>query len=402
MKWLEENEVKQIEELVNQYWESIRGYWYWLHSHPELSGEEKESAAYIADSLRKIGLAPVENVSCYGVVALIEGKQPGKCVALRADIDALPVEELTGVPFASKYPGKMHACGHDSHAAMLLGVAHVLNDIRDKFSGTVKLIFQPSEENSTSSGAARMIAEGVLENPKVDAIFAQHVASGQTIGNISLRSGAMTAASDRFFITIKGKSCHASRPDKGVDAIAISGQIISALQNIVSRTVSPFDSAVITIGKIVGGTGYNVCAETCEMSGTCRNHNPAVREMIPKRMEQIIKGITEAMGGEYSFRYVYGYDPLINTPETTALVCNTAAEILGKEHVKISKHPGMGGEDFAFYLQKVPGTYYFLGTHKEGTPRWPAHNSHYVPEEESLKIGVHLMAAAALNYLNQM
>jgi len=393
--------MKEFDVLVNQYEATVLEYWHWLHAHPELSGEEKESAAYISAALRNMGLNPIENVGGYGVVALIEGAKPGKCVGLRADFDALSVDELTGLPFASQYPGKMHACGHDSHAAMLLGVAHVLNDMRDQFSGTVKLIFQPSEENSADSGAVRMIADGVLENPKVDAIFGQHVSNSHTLGEISLRRGAMTAASDRFFITVKGKSCHASRPDKGVDAIAISAQIISALQNIVSRTISPFDSSVITIGKIIGGTRYNVGAEICEMEGTCRNLNPDVRDVIPGRIESIIKGIAEGMGAEYTFKYIHGHAPLINTPEMADLVLDVGEEIFGKDHVLYQDHPDMGGEDFAFFVQKVPGAYYWLGCHEEGTPHWPGHNGHFVPAEASLKVGVRLMAKLAMNYLNQ-
>jgi len=393
--------LEQLELLANQYENTVQEYWHWLHAHPELSGEEMESAAYIASALRKIGLKPIERVGGYGVVALIEGAQPGKCVALRADFDALSVEEMTDLPFASQHPGKMHACGHDSHAAMLLGVAHVLNEMRNQFSGTVKLIFQPSEENSADSGAIRMIADGVLDNPKVDAIFGQHVTSDYEIGEIALRNGSMSAASDRFYITVIGKSCHASRPDKGVDAIAISAQIISALQNIISRMVSPFDNSVITIGKIIGGTRYNVGAEICEMEGTCRNLNPVLRDMIPRRMESIIKGITEGMGATYTFKYIHGYAPLNNTPEMAELVFATGAEIFGKENVKTMETPQMGGEDFAFFVQKVPGAYYYLGTHEEGTPRWPGHNGHFVPAEASLKLGVRFMAATALRFLNK-
>ena len=393
--------MKQLDALVQQYESTVLEYWHWLHAHPELSGEEKESAAYIAAALRRMGLEPIEGVGGYGVVALIEGKAPGKCVGLRADFDALSVEELTDLPFASQYPGKMHACGHDAHTAMLLGVAHVLTQMRDQFNGTVKLIFQPSEENSADSGAVRMIADGVLENPKVDAIFGQHVSGSQEVGEISLRGGAMTAASDRFFIKITGKSCHASRPDKGIDAITISAQIISALQNIISRTVSPFDNSVISIGKIVGGTRYNVGAETCEMEGTCRNLNPEVRDVIPVRMEGIIKGIAEGMGAEYDFRYIRGHAPMITTPEMADLVFECGDEMFGRENVKRLEHAGMGGEDFAFFLQKVPGAYYWLGVHEEGTPRWPAHNGHFVPAEASLKLGVRFMATIALKYLKQ-
>lgn len=392
--------MNQLDALVNQYESAVLEYWHWLHAHPELSGEEKESSAYIASALRKMGLAPIERLGGYGVVALIEGVKPGKCVGLRADFDALPINELTGLPFTSLYPGKMHACGHDAHAAMLLGVAHVLNDIRDQFNGTVKLIFQPSEENPETSGGRGMLADGVLENPTVDAVFAQHVNVNLPVGKIALRSGAMFAASDRFYITVHGKGCHGARPDQGVDAIAVSAQVISALQNIISRTVSPYANSVITIGKISGGIRASGIPETVEMEGTCRNLDCALRDSIVTRMEQIIKGITEGMGATYSFNYVKGYPPMINDPAMVDLVSGTAEKLLGKENVKILERADLGGEDFAFFTQKVPGAYYSLGSHEDGTPFWPGHTSQFALAADSLRVGVRLMTETALNYLN--
>lgn len=393
--------MRQIDALVNTYWNSVLEYWHWLHAHPELSGQEEKTAAYIADALRRMGLTPTERVGGYGVTAVIEGKKPGKCVGLRADFDALPLTECTGLPFASQNPGAMHACGHDSHTSMLLGAAHILNDMRGQFSGKVKLIFQPSEENSADSGAKKMIADGVLQDPKVDAIIAQHVDPVRTTGQIALKKGAITAASDRFFITVKGRSCHASSPQNGVDAVAIGAQIITALQNIVSRTISPFDNAVITIGKVTAGTRYNVVAETCEMEGTCRNLNPAVRDAIPQRMENIIKGITEGMGAEYTFTYIRGYSPLINDPGMAALISDTAVELLGGENVLWLEHAGLGGEDFSFYTEQIPGIFYHLGCTKAGDQVWPLHNAHFVPDESALKIGTTMLVRSALNFLNQ-
>ena len=256
---------KRVESLVNKYQETVVKHFHWLHAHPELSNQEKETAAYIAAELRKMGLEPTEGVGGYGVVALIEGKGPGKCVGLRADIDALPMTEATGLPYASQNPGVMHACGHDAHASMLLGAALVLNEMRDSFDGCIKLVFQPSEENSADSGAKRMIADGVLENPKVDVMFGQHIDPTTEVGVISSAPGAISAASDRFFITIDGKSSHAARPHTGVDAIAVGAQVVSALNTIISRNVDPTVSSVITIGKFVGGDRYNVVAGRAEM-----------------------------------------------------------------------------------------------------------------------------------------
>ena len=268
----------KLKERITLAQDSVIAHRRWLHAHPELSGQEKETAAYIADALRKMGLDPKENVGGYGVVAVIEGRKGGKCVGLRADFDALSIQEETGLPFASKNPGISHACGHDVHTAMLLGVAEVLRDMKEEFTGTVKLIFQPSEENAVDSGARKMIADGVLENPRLDAIFAQHVSPSYPTSSIALNEGAMSASSDRFFITVKGKSSHGSAPESGIDAVTMGAQVITALQTIVSRSVSPLDSVVLTIGKVTAGSRYNIIAEECLMEGTCRTLNPRVQE----------------------------------------------------------------------------------------------------------------------------
>lgn len=391
--------MSKMDALADACWEEVQEHWHWLHAHPELSGEEKETAAYIAAALRKMGLVPQENVGGYGVVALIEGASPGKCVGLRADFDALPIQECTGLPFASEKPGVMHACGHDAHTAMLLGVARMLLQLRDQFSGSVKLIFQPSEEAHATSGAKSMVAEGVLQDPKVDAVIGQHVDSGLSTGEIGVRPGPMTAASDRFTITVRGRGCHACRPDKGVDAVLIGAQVITALQSIISRTVSPFDNSVLTIGTVHAGTRVNVVAETCTMEGTCRNLDLNVRDAVAKRIEQIVKGVAEGMGGEYSFSYVKGYPPVINDPDLCELFVRTAEGTLGKEHVHINKTAEMGGEDFSYYSEKVPSLYYHLGCIKPGMPRWGVHNSRFAPDAEALKVGVRVMTASALAFL---
>ncbi|MBQ7796149.1 MAG: amidohydrolase [Lachnospiraceae bacterium] len=273
---------EHVKNLVKKYEETVIKHYQWLHAHPELSNYEKETSAYIAAELRKMGLKPIEHIGGYGVIAMIEGKGPGKCVGLRADIDALPMTEATNLPYASQNPGVMHACGHDAHASMLLGAALVLNELRDSFDGSIKLIFQPSEENSADSGAKRMIAAGVLENPHVDVMFGQHIDPTKNVGVISSAPGPISAASDRFYITIDGKSAHAARPHAGVDAIAVGAQIVSTLNTIVSRNVDPTKSSVLTIGKFVGGDRYNVLAGHAEMEGTCRNYSPEVRAIVER------------------------------------------------------------------------------------------------------------------------
>lgn len=393
--------IDKVEELTSKYEEAVVKHYHWLHSHPELSGQEKETAAYIAAQLRKIGLEPKENVGGYGVTAVIQGRRPGKCIGLRGDMDALPITERSGLPFASEKPGLMHACGHDAHVAMLLGAAMVLNDMTDAFDGCVKLIFQPSEEDSADSGAKRMIAEGALEEPCVDAMVGQHVNPLENTGNIATRAGVASAASDRFFITIDGKKSHACRPHMGVDAIAVGAYVVSALQTIVSRNINPMDHSVVTIGKFNGGDRYNVLASRVEIEGTCRNQNLAARDMVEHRMEEIVKGITEGMGAGYTFRYIRGYDPVVNAPEMVELLRETAVEIVGQENVNIPNEANMGGEDFSFFAQKVPAVYYRTGCHKAGEPVCSTHNDNMVVDTACFPVGIRVMVATALKYLEQ-
>lgn len=391
----------KLKERITLAQDSVIAHRRWLHAHPELSGQEKETAAYIADALRKMGLDPKENVGGYGVVAVIEGRKGGKCVGLRADFDALSIQEETGLPFASKNPGISHACGHDVHTAMLLGVAEVLRDMKEEFTGTVKLIFQPSEENAVDSGARKMIADGVLENPRLDAIFAQHVSPSYPTGSIALNEGAMSASSDRFFITVKGKSSHGSAPESGIDAVTMGAQVITALQTIVSRSVSPLDSVVLTIGKVTAGSRYNIIAEECLMEGTCRTLNPRVQEQLPARMEAIIKGVTEGMGGAYQFEYVKGFIPTMNAPREFALVRDTAQTLLGHDCVIIPDRSAMTGEDFSFFLKEIPGAFYWLGCQKPDTPFYPLHNNRFAPDEGAIKVGMEVMLSSALAYLSE-
>ena len=371
----------------------------WLHAHPELSGQEKHTAAYIASALRSMGLTPVEQVGGYGVVAVIQGREGGKCVGLRADFDALSIREQTGLPFASENPGVSHACGHDMHTAMLLGVAEVLQSMKEEFTGSVKLIFQPSEENATASGAKSMIADGVLENPHVDAIFAQHVSPAYPTGSVALNPGPMSASSDRFFITVGGKSSHGSAPETGVDAVVIGAQVITALQSIVSRSVSPLDSVVLTIGKVTAGSRYNIIAEECVMEGTCRTLNPQVQAQLPARMEAIIRGVAEGMGGTCQFQYHKGFIPTMNAPEACTLVQRTATTLLGEEHVIVPEKTAMIGEDFSFFAHEVPGTLYWLGAREPGAPFYPLHSDHFAPDEAAVTTGMQVMLSSALAYL---
>ena len=388
-----------LETMLVSVWDAVVTHRRWLHAHPELSGQEKKTAAYIAAALRKIGLEPEEHVGGYGVTALIRGNLPGKCLGLRADFDALPIREDTGLPFASENPDISHACGHDMHAAMLLGVAQVLYGLRERFAGSVKLIFQPSEENAADSGAKKMIDQGVLEEPQVDAMLAQHVSPHYPTGTVALRSGAMSASSDRFSITLHGKSSHGSEPEGGVDAVTIGAQVISALQTIISRTVSAQDSAVLSIGTVTAGSRYNIIADSFCMEGTCRTLEPELQQAMPERMERIIGGIAQSMGGTYSFCYTRGFCPVMNDTGICALVQHTAKECLGERQLVIQQKAAMIGEDFSFFARAVPSAFYWLGCRDETEPFYPLHSNRFAPQEEAMRTGIRVMVSTALAYL---
>ncbi len=389
----------ELTERIEQIYDTVVAHRRWLHAHPEPSGQEKNTAAYIAKTLRNIGLHPTENVGGYGVVALIEGSKPGKCVGLRADFDALNQEEATGLPFASENPGVFHGCGHDLHTAMLLGAAQILFDLRHTLHGSLKLIFQPSEENVADSGAKRMIADGVLENPKVDMMFAQHMSPHYPTGTIALRSGAMSASSDRFAITVSGKSSHGSAPEDGVDAVVMGAQVVSALQSIVSRNIGPQDSAVLTIGTVQAGTRYNIIPDTFKMEGTCRTLNPQIQDELPKRMEAITAGITQGMGGSYTFSYTKGFSPIMNEPRQTTELVDTATALLGSDKVVLQDKATMIGEDFSFFAQKVPGVFYWLGCRQAGAPFYPLHSNQFCPDEEAMRTGIAMLVCATCQQL---
>lgn len=389
----------ELTELVEQVYDTVVAHRRWLHAHPEASGQEKNTAAYITQTLRKIGLTPTENVGGYGVTALIQGSRPGKCVGLRADFDALNQQEDTGLPFASENPGVFHGCGHDMHTAMLLGAAQILYNLRDQMTGSVKLIFQPSEENVADSGAKKMIADGVLENPKVDVMLAQHMSPHYPTGTVALRSGPMSASSDRFAITVTGKSSHGSAPEDGVDAVVIGAQVISALQSIISRNVGPQESAVLTIGTVQAGSRYNIIPESFTMEGTCRTLNPEIQNAMPARMERITEGVTCGMGGSYTFSYTKGFAPIMNDTEQTTQLIDAAAVLLGEDKVVLQDKATMIGEDFSFYGQKVPAVFYWLGCRQAGAPFYPLHSSHFCPDEEAMRTGILVMLGAVITML---
>lgn len=331
-----------------------------LHENPELGFEEVATAQYIADYLAGLGLEVTSQVAKTGVVALLRGARPGKTVAIRADMDALPIQELNEVPYKSKHPGKMHACGHDAHVAAAIGAARILWELRDQINGNVKFIFQPAEE--APGGAEPMIAAGVLENPAVDAIIGGHVWGSLESGIIEVMSGPTMASSDIIRLKIIGKGGHAAQPHTTIDPIVIASEIVGALQKLVSRQTDPFESVVISICSFHAGDVFNVIPHSAYLEGAVRTLNNELRQELPQKIEKIIRGITEPYGATYELDYYLGYPVTVNDPGVTETVRKAAVSVLGADKVRVAARASMGGEDYAYFLNKVPGTYIRIGT----------------------------------------
>ncbi len=367
-----------------------------FHENPEPSRGEKETSARVLRELKKIGHWSVRpNVYGYGILADLEGGQPGKRVALRADMDALQITEESGLPYASRNPGLMHACGHDNHMTMLLGAAKLLAENQEKIRGSVRLIFQPSEELAPHGGAKGMIAAGAMKD--VDAVFGLHVWPGLPMGSFGTRAGALMAASDHFTITIQGESSHGAMPHLGCDAAVAGAQVVTALQSIVSRNVDPMKSAVITIGRIQGGTRYNIVAESCELEGTCRTFDPAVRLLCRKRITCIANSVAEAMGCECVINYEMGYNAVQNDSAMADYLLHTAAGLFGSDKAVRVPGPAMTAEDFSFYLQEAPGSFAWLGVDEPGKEVWPLHSCHLATPADILWRGSALFTQMVLD-----
>lgn len=373
-----------------------------LHRFPELSGEEYETSEGVQEKLREHGIPLTSGYAKTGVLGIIEGGKPGKTVALRADMDALPIQEENGHSFVSKVDGVMHACGHDAHTAMLVGAGWLLNEIREELPGRVLLVFQPAEENSPTGGARRMMKDGVFREHRPEAIFAQHVWPELPVGQVGVRRGAMTGASDRFKVTIEGEGGHASKPHQTIDAIVVANQIINSLQTVVSRDVDPLRSAVLTIGKIRGGTRYNSIAEKVTLEGTIRTFSPQTKETIKYRFRSIVSGVAEAMEATAHIKYWDGYPAAVNTPEWAERLRKTAQDLLGTDATP-EIEPSMGGEDFGRFLLEYPGAYFRLGTAlPDATEKKRLHDSRFDIDEAALGIGTELMAQLAVDALYQL
>lgn len=369
-----------------------------IHQHPELGYQETRTGGLVAARLRQLGLEVRGGVGGTGVIGLLRGAQPGRTVLLRADMDALPIQEANDVPYASRSAGVMHACGHDAHTAILLGAARVLAERRGSIRGTIKFMFQPAEEGG--AGALRMIEDGVLDDPSVDAAFGLHVDAEHYVGQVSLRPGPSNASSDRFTIEVCGKGGHAARPHRTIDPIVIAAQIVVALQTMVSREVSPIEPAVVTIGSIDAGTTFNVIPDRAVIRGTVRAYAEDVRGHLQQRIGELASGIAAAMRANVEVEYRVGYPVLRNDPEKVEFVRETLAGLLGQRAVH-DRDPSMGAEDFAFVLRRVPGAFLYLGVRDRSwkVPR-SVHTSTFDLNEEALPIGVAALSAMALRFLD--
>ena len=368
-----------------------------IHMHPELGFEEIETSKLVSEWLQKFGLEVKRGMAKTGVVGLLKGKKPGRTIAIRADMDALPMDEANRVPYASQVKGKMHACGHDAHVTILLGVARFFSSIPDQMKGNIKWIFQPAEEGG--GGGRIMVEEGVLENPKVDAIFGSHVFPFLSVGKVGIYEREGLAAADRFTIKIIGKGGHAASPHLSKDPILAAGHLITQIHSIVSRNVNPLESGVITIGKVSAGTASNIIPDEVELIGTVRSLNPQVREELKSRIELVTQGVARSFSMDYRFDFEYGYPVLINNSEMSKLVASACSKGIGKENVEVLK-PSMGGEDFAYYLEKVPGSFFRLGCRNEGKGIvHPYHSSLFDIDEEVLPFGVEMFIRIIDQYL---
>lgn len=367
-----------------------------FHQYPELSFQEEKTPAKIAEYLTDLGIEVKTGVGGRGVVGIIRGGKPGKTVALRADFDALPLQDEKDVPYKSQIPGVMHACGHDAHTASLLAAAKALNERKDELHGNIVLIHQFAEEIAPG-GAIAMIEDGCLDG--VDAIFGTHLWSSIPVGQIGYRSGPIMAAADKFSITIQGKGGHGAAPHETVDSISIGAALINNLQQIVSRRVDPLKPAVLTVSSFHAGDAFNVIADSANMIGTVRTFEPELQDMMIENIEKLTKSTAEGAGATAHLNYEKGYPAVVNHSKETALLKETAVHVIGEDNV-FEMTPVMGGEDFSYYLQKVPGTFFFTGA---GNPEigasYPHHHPKFDIDEKGMLIAAKTLAGAAVQYL---
>ena len=393
--------IDEIKQLAHAQRDEVIGWRRWMHRHPELSQEEYGTMAFVAERLREMGLEPKTGIGRTGVMAMLRGgiEPDSRCVALRADYDALPITECTGLPFASENPGVMHACGHDMHTCSLLGAAKILMQLREQMHGSIMLIFEPSEEKYPG-GARMMMDDGLFDEVMPDEIYAFHCLPEMDCGKVGMRKGRYMASTDELYWTVKGKGGHGATPHLGIDPIVIASHIVLALQQVVSRNAAPMMPTVLTIGKIedVGGR-TNIIPETVKMEGIIRSFDPEWRLRTHELIRRISSGVAEAMGGECDLFVDEGYPPVINDDACTQKVYDNACAYLGKENVEWLDLR-MTSEDFSFYQQKIPSCYFRIGIHEPGTPFSNLHRSNLIVDERSLELANGLVAYNALMALD--
>ncbi|HEY0405843.1 MAG TPA: amidohydrolase [Pyrinomonadaceae bacterium] len=376
-----------------------------FHMHPELSNREERTSRIVAERLRSLGLEDVKtNVGRYGVTALLKGAKPGPVIAVRADMDALPIQENIDVPYKSLVPNVKHACGHDVHTTIELGVAEILSKMRGEINGTIKFIFQPAEEGPPAGeegGAPLMIKEGALENPRPAAIFGLHVLPAVEVGQLSYSSGPAMASSDHFWITIHGKKVHGAYPHDGIDAVVVAAECVGALQTIRSRRIDTTEPLVITVGIINGGNRFNIIADEVKLEGTMRCLNEEVRQRAQALMRETLDGVTRANGASFDLKFEEGAALTYNEPSLVEETLPVMRRIVGPANVLLRK-PQMGAEDFAYFQRVVPGFYYFLGVgNRSKGITAQIHTPEFDVDEESLVIGVKVMTNVLLDYLDR-
>ena len=363
-----------------------------IHREPELGFDTEKTAKKVLAALDGLPLEVETGVARNGIVATLHGEGDGPTVGLRADMDALPIHEETGLPFASEFDGKMHACGHDGHTSMLVGAAHALCGMRDRLGGTVKFIFQPAEEGE--GGGKVMLEEGVADD--VDSVFALHLWPGLPFGTAATKAGPIMAAADAFEILVRGQGGHGAMPHLSADAIAMAAQIVTTLQTVVSREVDPVEPAVLTVGEIGAGTAFNIIPETARLGGTVRTLNEDLRRRMPERIEGIARGVAGAMRGDAELDYTFSYPVTSNDEGAARMALDVATDLLGEENTLELANPSMGAEDFAYFLEKIPGAYVWLGVGEEVSK---LHTPTFAFDEEILPRGSALLTALALRSL---
>lgn len=393
--WNAENIRARAQELATELSQTRRE----IHRHPELAFCEQRTARYICDRLEELGIEYRAGVGKTGVVGDIRGARPGKTILLRADMDALPVTELTAAPYASQNRGVMHACGHDSHVACLLGAAKILQENRDSFGGNVKLMFQPAEEDA--GGAMPMIEDGLMENPRIDAALALHVEPTFPCGTVALKAGATMASPDEFDIVIRGRGGHGAYPHNTADPIVAAARVIDTLQSIVARNIDPNEAAVVSVCKVQAGNFYNVIPDEAVIGGTARAISRETRKLLEERIGQIARGVCEAMGVTCEYRYRHVFSPLINDEDMTELIRTTTGGMIGADRVISLEAPFMGGDDFSYVAERVPACYFYLGCRNEERGFiHPWHSAHFDLDESCMPLGVAILTAATITYLN--